>query len=37
MHRTFIGKLERGQSGLNVQRLPDLARGLRVSPPELLP
>jgi transcriptional regulator with XRE-family HTH domain len=37
MHRTFIGALERGESGVNVDRLPDLARALEVEPHELIP
>jgi transcriptional regulator with XRE-family HTH domain len=37
MHRTFIGRLERGQSGINVERLADLAAGLGVDPADLLP
>ncbi len=35
--RTFIGKLERGQAGINVVKLPALARALGVRPAELLP
>ena len=31
MHRTFIGFLERGVSGMNVALLPQLADGLGVS------
>jgi transcriptional regulator with XRE-family HTH domain len=31
MHRTFIGFLERGVSGMNVALLPQLAAGLGVS------
>ena len=31
MHRTFIGFLERGVSGMNVGLLPQLAAGLGVS------
>jgi transcriptional regulator with XRE-family HTH domain len=37
MHRTFIGLLERGESGTNVERLVDLAHALGVEPAELLP
>ena len=37
MHRTFIGVLERGERGMNVDRLPDLARALDVEPHELIP
>jgi transcriptional regulator with XRE-family HTH domain len=37
MHRTFIGRLERGEAGVNVDRLPDLARALEVEAHELIP
>jgi len=37
MHRTFIGLIERGESGVSVERLPDLAVALGVEPAELLP
>jgi transcriptional regulator with XRE-family HTH domain len=37
MHRTFVGLLERGESGISVERLPDLAEALDVAPAELLP
>jgi transcriptional regulator with XRE-family HTH domain len=37
MHRTFIGKLERGQTGMNVDRLDDLARALGLTIRGLLP
>jgi transcriptional regulator with XRE-family HTH domain len=37
MHRTFVGKLERGETGVNVDRLPDLARALGVEEHELIP
>jgi transcriptional regulator with XRE-family HTH domain len=37
LHRTFIGLLERGQSGVSIERLPDLAEALGVEPAELLP
>ena len=37
MHRTFIGLLERGESGINIERLPDLASALGVEPADLLP
>jgi len=37
MHRTFIGRLERGEAGMNVDRLPDLARALAVEEHELIP
>jgi transcriptional regulator with XRE-family HTH domain len=37
MHRTFIGCLERGERGVNVDRLPDLARALGVEEHELIP
>jgi transcriptional regulator with XRE-family HTH domain len=37
LHRTFIGRLERGESGINVERLPDLAGALGVEPSELIP
>jgi transcriptional regulator with XRE-family HTH domain len=37
MHRTFIGALERGEHGVNVDRLPDLARALGVEEHELIP
>jgi len=35
--RTFIGKLERGESGVNVDRLDDLARALGLTVRDLLP
>jgi len=37
LHRTFVGLLERGESGLSVERLVDLAEALDVEPAELLP
>jgi transcriptional regulator with XRE-family HTH domain len=37
MHRTFVGRLERGETGVNVDRLPDLARALGVAEHELIP
>ena len=37
MHRTFIGLVERGESGLSVERLVDLAAALSVEPADLLP
>ena len=37
MHRTFIGLVERGESGLSLERLVDLAEALGVEPAELLP
>ncbi len=37
MHRTFIGQLERGEHGVNVDRLPDLARALGLDEHELIP
>jgi transcriptional regulator with XRE-family HTH domain len=37
MHRTFVGKLERGETGVTVDRLPDLARALGVEEHELIP
>jgi transcriptional regulator with XRE-family HTH domain len=37
MHRTFIGKLERGRSGMNVDRLDDLARALGLTARDLIP
>jgi transcriptional regulator with XRE-family HTH domain len=37
MHRTTIGRLERGQSGLSLDRLPDLAAALEVEPRDLIP
>ncbi len=37
LHRTFVGLLERGESGISVERLPDLANALGVEPAELLP
>jgi len=36
MHRTFIGRLERGEAGMNVDRLPDLARALAVEEHDLI-
>jgi transcriptional regulator with XRE-family HTH domain len=35
--RTFIGKLERGQTGINLVELPALAQALGIRPAELLP
>jgi transcriptional regulator with XRE-family HTH domain len=35
--RTFIGKLERGESGVNVDRLGDLARALGLTVRDLIP
>jgi transcriptional regulator with XRE-family HTH domain len=37
LHRTFVGRLERGQHGLNVAELPQLARALGVPPRDLIP
>jgi transcriptional regulator with XRE-family HTH domain len=37
MHRTFIGLVARGESGLSVERLVELAAALGVQPTELLP
>jgi transcriptional regulator with XRE-family HTH domain len=37
MHRTTIGRLERGQSGMSVERLPDLAAALGLEPRDLIP
>lgn len=37
MHRTFIGALERGDHGMNLDRLPALARAFVTEPSELLP
>ena len=37
LHRTFVGALERGQRGMNLDRLPALARALGVEPGELVP
>jgi transcriptional regulator with XRE-family HTH domain len=37
MNRTFIGKLERGQTGMNVDRLDDLAQALGLTPRDLIP
>ena len=37
LNRTFIGKLERGQSGVNVDRLEDLARALGLTVRDLMP
>jgi transcriptional regulator with XRE-family HTH domain len=37
MHRTFIGLVERGESGLSIERLVDLAAALDVEPADLLP
>jgi transcriptional regulator with XRE-family HTH domain len=37
MHRTFVGRLERGQSSLRVERLFDLAAALGVELADLLP
>lgn len=37
MHRTFVGALERGDHGMNLDRLPALARALEVQPHELFP
>ena len=37
LHRTFIGLLERGARGANVDRLADLARAFEVEPANLIP
>jgi transcriptional regulator with XRE-family HTH domain len=37
LHRTFVGLVERGESGLSVERLVDMAEALGVEPAELLP
>ena len=37
LHRTFVGLLERGESGVSIERLPDMADALGVEPAELLP
>jgi ribosome-binding protein aMBF1 (putative translation factor) len=37
LHRTFVGRLERGQHGVNVAELPQLARALGVPARELIP
>jgi transcriptional regulator with XRE-family HTH domain len=37
MNRTFIGKLERGESGMNVDRLDDLAQALGLTARDLIP
>jgi len=35
--RTFYGALERGQRGVNISRLPDMAAGLGLPVRDLLP
>jgi transcriptional regulator with XRE-family HTH domain len=37
IHRTSISLVERGESGLRVARLADLAEALDVEPTDLLP
>ena len=37
LDRTFVGQLERGQSGVNVGELARMARALRVRQADLLP
>lgn len=37
LHRTFVGAVERGQNGMNLDRLPDLAAALEVEPYALVP
>ncbi len=37
VHRTFLGQMERGQRGCNIDRLPAIARGLGCQPGDLLP
>ena len=37
MDRTFVGLLERGQRGCNIERLESLASALGVQPADLLP
>jgi transcriptional regulator with XRE-family HTH domain len=37
LRRTLVGRLERGERGLNVAELPQLARALGVPPCELIP
>jgi transcriptional regulator with XRE-family HTH domain len=37
LHRTFVGAVERGQRGMNYDRLPDLAIALEVEPYALIP
>lgn len=37
MHRTFVGAVERGGAGMNLNKLPALARVLGVEPGELVP
>jgi DNA-binding XRE family transcriptional regulator len=37
IHRTFYGRVERGQCGFNLAELPGIARALGVRQAELLP
>jgi transcriptional regulator with XRE-family HTH domain len=37
LHRTFVGAVERGACGMNLDRLPDVAAALEVEPYELVP
>lgn len=37
VHRTFLGQLERGQRGCNIDRIPAIARGLGCQPADLMP
>jgi transcriptional regulator with XRE-family HTH domain len=37
LHRTFVGAVERGANGMNLDRLPDLAAALEVEPYALVP
>lgn len=37
LHRTFVGMMERGDSGFNIDRLVDVARAFEVEPASLIP
>lgn len=37
IHPTYIGSIERGERNLSFQNILNIARGLKVSPKELMP